>query len=222
MKNTIIILVIVALFGGAVVYQNNKARRLSQETLVGHDSQPSDYREDLAPVKDGNFTIDSTNSKANWTGKKTIKKDWIDTGTIALKEGNFSITDGMISSGKVIFDMNSISVDMTGSGGGQDKLSTHLKSNAFFDVEKFPEATFAFTKHEAGNLIGDLTIKGVTKSISIPATVSSVNNKTHIQGKAVIDRTLFNVKFGSNKFFDDLKDNVIDDTFNLEFDVVAQ
>jgi len=67
---------------------------------------------------------------------------------------------------------------------------------------------------------GDITIKGITKSISFPATIIQEANVIHFKAKAFkIDRTDFGIKYKSNKFFDNLKDKFINDEFEISFDI---
>ena len=98
------------------------------------------------------------------------------------------------------------------------KLEGHLKSDDFFGVEKYPTATLKFTKvksvsKNAYKVTGDITIKGKTESITFDLSV--YGNKANAALK--IDRTKFDVRYGSTSFFDGLKDKAIYD----EFDIVA-
>jgi polyisoprenoid-binding protein YceI len=173
-------------------------------------------------VADGVYLVDTDMSSVVWSGKKTLVTNWIDSGNIKMKSGTFTVTDGTISEGSVVFDMNSIVAMKTGAGGGEDKLSTHLKSGDFFDVVKFPTATFTMKQADATSITGDMTIHGITKEITVPVSMMMHNDVTMIAGKTSLDRALFDIKFGSSSFFNDLKDNVIDDLFTLDFIIVAK
>ncbi len=175
---------------------------------------------------DGKYNISPSDITITWTGRKVILKNWVDKGNISLKEGSFIIKNGDITSNKFVFDMTSIKALSTGAGGGQDKLSKHLMSADFFDVAKFATSTFVVNEIIASTtennyiLKGDLTIKDSTNEISIPVTMDrSKKDMITAKGSVDIDRTLWNVKYGSNKFFDKLGDNVIDDKFNISFDI---
>lgn len=166
-------------------------------------------------------------STASWTGSKTLIKDYYDRGTLKVKSGNAVFTDGVLTGGEVIFDMTTIAAVSTGKGDGMDRLSGHLKSDDFFAVETYPEAKFVITSaaRESANtylLTGDLTVKGKTAIVTFPADVITTNAMTTIAGTATIDRTVYDVRFGSTKFFQDLGDNVINDEFTLEFKVVVK
>jgi polyisoprenoid-binding protein YceI len=120
--------------------------------------------------------------------------------------------------------MNTIkNVDMEGSKGA-GKLEGHLKSPDFFDGAKFPSARFVITavENNEGKLqvTGNLTIKDVTKSITIPATLTEANGIATFKSDVFnIDRADFNVKYGSKKWFDNLKDKFIDDLVEMSFEV---
>src|SRR5262249_49361653 len=98
----------------------------------------------------------------------------------------------------------------------------------FFGVEKFPVSTFKITqvkalKGDQVEITGDLTIKGKTQPITFPATVSVKNGKATAEGKLMVDRTKYDVRFGSGKFFDvgTLGDKVINDEFELQLKIVG-
>lgn len=178
-------------------------------------------------LNNGKYNIPPGEITIGWIGKKVVLKNWIDKGTINLAKGEFEIKDGKVISNSFVIDMRSIKTSATGAGGGQDKLSTHLKSADFFDVEKFASTTFvvreivmASSTKETYILKGDLTIKDSTNEISIPVTVDrSKKDMIIANGSIDLDRTLWNVKYGSGKFFDNLGNNVIDDMFNVNFEI---
>jgi polyisoprenoid-binding protein YceI len=173
------------------------------------------------------YAVNPADAKVTWTGRKVVLKNWIDSGTIALKEGAFEVKGDSVVLNKFVFDMTSIAAMETGSGKGQDMLSKHLKSADFFDVEKFPTATFIAkdvmpngTSTTKYTVKGDMTIKGITKEISIPVTIDRTNPGTTVaKGSVDLDRTLWDIKYGSDKFFKGLGDNIIDDIFNISFEI---
>jgi len=173
------------------------------------------------------YTVNPADAKITWTGRKVVLKNWIDSGTIALKEGTFEVRGDSVVSNKFVIDMTSIIAIKTGAGGGQETLSKHLKSADFFDVEKFPTSTFTVKEISTNGTStteyiakGDMTIKGITKEISIPVTFDRTNpDMTIAKGSVDLDRTLWDVKYGSDKFFKGLGDNIIDDMFNISFEI---
>lgn len=152
-----------------------------------------------------------------WTGKKVTGQH---TGTITIKSGNLDFENGAIVGGMISIDMNSIKCTDLGEGGAA-KLEGHLKSDDFFGVENYPTAELTNINSTLGKATGtfditaDLTIKGITKPITFTAKVS---NDT-ATGKIVIDRTDFNVRYGSGSFFDDLGDKTIYDDFELDITI---
>lgn len=240
--NKIISIIVILLLVVGIIFYIKKDKAPVTETPVDTTSVSTSTSKTIGGVKTedgalvsfpamGVYKIDTTSSKVNWTGRKVVLKNWVDTGTIKIKEGSMEFTkDGLVSNSFVI-DMSTIQATKTGAGKGEDKLSTHLKSNDFFDIENYPTATFVakeFSVAEAStsteesiiNVKGDLTIKGVTREVVIPIT-PNYNNPTEItmKGSVDIDRTLWDIKYGSEKFFKSLGDNVIDDMFNISFDI---
>ncbi len=221
MKNFAIILIILAGIGG-FVFLNKKSNVDSNmaDEMLGASGE-------INTSLDGARDFDIGKSTANWTGSKKIITDWVDRGELNIKSGFATFDKGILTGGEIVFDMTSIKAKTTGKGDGEDRLSEHLKSEDFFDVANFPEAKFlvkSSAKESDGTYIltGDLTIKDITNSISFPVNLLSEGDLGMIEGSVSIDRTLWNVKFGSDKFFQDLGDNVINDEFNLDFTVITK
>ena len=166
--------------------------------------------------------VDVIKSVVNWTGKKVTGQHH---GTIGIKEGNLEVNDGNITAGKIVMDMNSIAnVDLTDAE-SNGKLMGHLKSDDFFSVATYPTSELVITKVESNgnshNLTGNLTIKGITNPVTFPATSSKDGNNTVYKGTLAVDRSKYNVRYGSKSFFDDLGDKVINDEFTLDFNLVV-
>ena len=178
------------------------------------------------------YAVDVAASQIMWEGSKPTGSH---TGTVNLTEGSFSVEDGLISSGSFTMDMNSITVtDLTGDEKGY--LEGHLKGSDdknrddFFNVATYPTAKFEVTKvtklvnnPEHTHLIyGNLTLRDVTKEVGFNATVSMEEGKVSVTTpKFTIDRTEWGVKYGSTKFFDNLKDKFINDDIGLQINVAA-
>jgi len=142
-------------------------------------------------------------------------------GTINIVSGEFNLTNGKISGGSFIIDMNSIEESEN-----NERLKGHLKSADFFEVDKYPTASFQITSIEDKDghtvLSGNLTLKDATNMVSIPVTVSNDANVLKISSEVfTIDRSKWNVKYGSKSFFDDLKDKFINDDIELKIAVTA-
>ncbi|AZQ61484.1 YceI family protein [Flammeovirga pectinis] len=164
--------------------------------------------------------IDQEVSKVNWTAYKVVGSSH--TGDIAIKEGSFKIKKGEVKEGEIVIDLSTLnSTDLEGEWKG--KLDGHLKSADFFDVEKYPTATFvlkeAVKEGDNHKLKGDLTIKGITQEVVFDSKLQKVDKNHVLVGKIKIDRTKFGLKYGSNSFFDNLGDKAIADEFEIDFKV---
>ncbi len=169
------------------------------------------------------YKVDNSKSTVKWKGTKVTGEHY---GTIDLKEGNLTADGQKIKSGTFQINMESIVNEDLEDESTNQKLVGHLKSDDFFSVDKHPVSTFELkeVKHKAGNkysLTGDLTIKGITHPVTFDATVDVNENQLKANGNMEVDRTLYDIKFRSGKFFSNLGDNLIHDTFNLDFNIVA-
>jgi polyisoprenoid-binding protein YceI len=167
--------------------------------------------------------IDLQKSNIIWNAKKTLVTTNNHTGTIKFKEGFVNLQEGVLTGGEFTLDMNTISsTDLTGTM--KKKLEDHLKSEDFFAVTKFPISQLiikqvARTENSQIMIIGDLTIKDITHEIDFPATFTTNENNYSIKADFEIDRTLWDIRFGSGKFFDNLGDNIIDDIIGLSLEI---
>ncbi|MFW5822068.1 MAG: YceI family protein [Tangfeifania sp.] len=171
----------------------------------------------------GNYEIDKNNSQVKWSGKKVTGEHY---GTIGLKNGTVMVEDGKIAGGTFVMDMNTIVNEDIKNESMNGRLVGHLKSDDFFLVEKYPDAKLVLkdVKHKSGDdytFTGHLTIKEITHPVTFNAKSTVADGKLTSKGKIEVDRTLYDIKFRSGKFFSDLGDNLIYDTFTLDFDVVA-
>ena len=163
--------------------------------------------------------VDVTSSVLYWKGAKPTGTH---NGAVSLKSGGLLVENGKLSKGEFVVDMSSIkNLDMEGQEGAA-KIVGHLASADFFDVAKYPPSKFVITKVEENEgklaVTGNLSIKDVTKSITIPATVSEADGIVTFKSETFnVDRADFNVKYGSKKFFDNLKDKFIDDIIEFSF-----
>ena len=169
------------------------------------------------------YKVNTEKSVIKWIGTKVTGKHY---GKVEVKEGSFAVNGEEILSGKVHADMTSITCEDL-EGEYADKLVGHLKSDDFFGVEKFPEATFevvSFKGMEAntsGKLIGKLTIKGHTENIEVPVDYTVGNGVLAIKGEVKFDRTKFDIKYGSASFIDGLGDKAINDEVKFSFALIA-
>ncbi len=160
--------------------------------------------------------INTKNSTVLWKGNKVTGSH---EGVIKIKSGLLKFNKEELIGGEFEIDMNSlVCTDLSGEYKG--KLEGHLKSDDFFGVTKFPTATLKIKKviKQKGNIYectGDITIKGKTEVVQFNTTL----NKNSATAKIKIDRTKFDVKYGSGSFFDGLGDNMIYDEFDLNINL---
>ncbi|OBQ56471.1 YceI family protein [Tamlana sp. s12] len=169
------------------------------------------------------FNVDPVASTMEWKGTKPTGEHF---GTISFAEGTLVSQQGQISGGNIVIDMNSIVVvDIPAEDEGNAKLLGHLKNEDFFDVENHPTSTFEvidFVESEGKKeLIGNLTIKGITHKVTVPVTVNQTENDLTITSETfTIDRTKWDIKYASKSIFGDLGDKFISD--DMEFKIVVK
>jgi len=158
-------------------------------------------------------TVNVDNSTVVWTGKKVTGSH---EGTVGIKEGTLNFDNNALTGGMITIDMSSLTcTDLE--GGMNAKLVGHLSSPDFFDVANHPTAALnitSATKNEDGSysIVADLTIKSITNPISFEADITENTAKSTLK----IDRTKYDVKYGSGSFFENLGDKTIYDHFDLE------
>lgn len=175
------------------------------------------------------FTVDTSSSVIEWQGEKPTGTH---TGNIKIAEGSFMANDSIIESGTFVIDMESITVtDLEGDQ--KTNLEAHLKGTVegkegdFFNVNKYPEAKFEVTgiteKDGEKMLEGNLTIKEETKNIAFPVNISKDGETIVITSKEFsIDRTKWNVNYGSKSVFEGLGDKFINDDVSLKINLKAK
>lgn len=170
------------------------------------------------------YKVDAAKSSLKWNAKKVTGEH---SGTIGLSSGSIIVDGTTLKGGSFVADMTSmVCTDITDAGYNA-KLMGHLKSDDFFSVEKHNKATFKITKVTPGtgagnfNVTGDMTIKGITKPITFPATVKMENGLVVAMAKINVDRTAFDIKYNSKKFFDAIGDKMIYDDFELDLTLTA-
>lgn len=198
----------------------------------GESAKTNEAQEVSAVSGSATFQVNSGVSKIMWEGYKPTGTH---NGTINISQGNIDVKDGKVVGGKFTIDMNSINVlDLQGEQKGY--LEGHLKGSAednrddFFNVSKYPTATFEITKvvDLKGNanancmVYGNLTLKDQTQNIGVQANVNIVDNSLTVKTpKFNIDRTKWNVQYGSKSIFDNLGDKFINDEIGLQVDLMA-
>tara|TARA_B100000989_G_scaffold271212_1_gene227845 strand:- start:490 stop:1044 length:555 start_codon:yes stop_codon:yes gene_type:complete len=161
------------------------------------------------------YGIDLEKSKIKWTGKEITTSSHY--GTLKFVEGEINLQPDAVS-GKVIVDMESLSVDDL-TGGSKARLEGHLRSDDFFSVSSHKSSTIEVKSSKKNgddfDVDGVLTIKGISHPISF---VLSVDEKI-ATSKLTFDRSKYDVRFRSGTFFENLGDKLILDDIELEVEL---
>ena len=174
------------------------------------------------PVK-GDLKVNTAASKIEWIGRKVTGKH---NGTINIKEGVLQIKDGILLGGSFVIDMTSIKdLDMTGEYAA--KLEGHLKSDDFFAADAYPTSKLIITQANAKGdgqfeIKGNLTIRDVTKEVTFMTQLTPDGKKYKATTNITIDRSNYNVKYGSGSFFEGLGDKTIYDEFDLAITLITE
>jgi polyisoprenoid-binding protein YceI len=168
--------------------------------------------------------IDTKESVVTWEGSMLFGFEEEHIGYVYLSKGELMIEKDQLVGGTVEIDMHTIEYKDKANKNSPIK---HLKSPDFFDVEKFPIATFAITKiapvsGENIKITGNLTIKGATNPITFPARMEVKDGIVRANGKVIIDRTEWGIRYRSGKFYDKLADQTVSDDIELQMKIVAK
>jgi len=170
-----------------------------------------------SPIDGEKKEVNVSKSTVTW---KAYKVTGSHNGNINLKSGHLEMKGKKLIGGEFVVDMSSITCNDLEAGSGKEKLEGHLKSEDFFGVESNPTSKLIFTSVKPMNdnsytVTGDLTIKGITKPVTL--VISMFENKATATIK--VDRTNYDIKYGSGSFFDNLGDKAIYDDFDLVVDL---
>lgn len=170
------------------------------------------------------YKVDAAKSSLKWNAKKVTGEH---SGTIALGNGSIMVDGAKLTGGSFEADMKSMACTDITDAGYNAKLMGHLQSDDFFSIAKHPKAMFKITKVTPGtgagnfNVTGDMTIKGITKPITFPAKVKVEGGVATATAQIVVDRTAFDIKYNSKKFFETIGDKMIYDDFTLDLVLTA-
>lgn len=228
MNKNLIYFTLLLIFVGLVSYSLVNLSSSSKDTMPANsNSAPTTPIEPVENKDSLSFKINPTASTISWAAKKTLVNTNNHLGTVKIKDGFLSVHENMLVGGEITIDMQSIiSTDLTGTF--KKKLEDHLKSADFFATTEFPTAQLIIkqvgrTENSQALVIGDLTIKDNTNEIEFVADVeNTTDEEINLKAKLSIDRTLWDIRYGSGKFFDNLGDAVIDDLIDLSLEIKAQ
>ena len=163
--------------------------------------------------------VDPSASRMEWIGTKV---SGYHSGTVNIKNGELMVSNGQVTGGSFVIDMPTIVATGPESVNEESckKLTGHLHSPDFFDVQKYPEATFTITSvkpfegefkddddprqeklkpykvvNPTHRVAGNLTIKGITKNIEFPAQISVTGNAVQATAKFNVDRREWDITY---------------------------
>ena len=170
-----------------------------------------------------NVKVNTESSVIKWTGSKIASYH---EGNVSIKEGALDINHGVLSGGKFVIDMNSITCTDIESPKKNAYLVNHLKDEDFFNVASHPTAMLKITNVAKGQgsmykVVADLTIKGITHSISFAADVKIKGLSYMANANIKIDRTKWDVVYKSGSVFKQLGDKIILDEIVFDISLVS-
>lgn len=205
-----------------------ETKNIENNTEVATPTQPAEESKETY-TGSGTFALNTQESIMNWSGRKPLITNYVDRGTVQLKNGSVEVKDGAFTSGSFVIDMTTIAAKSTGRNAGEDMLSKHLKSEDFFNVEKFPESTItvkSVVKKDTDpasfdyTVTADLAVKGIKNEVQFPATIYKTGEKVKATASISLDRSKWDIRYGSDTFFDNLGDKVIDNIFTIDMSLV--
>ena len=182
-------------------------------------NQSSNQQAQGVATADNIYNIDNTQSQITWTGREVSTSSHY--GTLDFVSGTFEISNGSIVNGQFIVDMTSINnQDMEGDS--KARLEGHLKSDDFFSVESYPTASISINSSELisdgkWNVSADLSIKGFTH----PVNFEMISSEDGWSANLVFDRSMYDVRFRSGSFFENLGDKLIYDDIELSINLTT-
>jgi polyisoprenoid-binding protein YceI len=208
-------------FSKGVLMKTLLALVLSFSTVLAFAAPKAETKVAAKPTAE-TFKVDPAQSKIEWHGKKVTGDH---KGTIGVKGGTLVFTGDLLTAGEVLVDMNTLNCTDITDAETNGKFVGHMKSPDFFDTAAHPEAKLVIksSKKVAKGLEvkGDLTLKGKTHPVTFIADVKKTDKS--VTGNTVLnlDRTKWDLKYGSGKFFKGLGDKMIHDEFTLTINITA-
>ena len=198
--------------------------------IVGDNPSVRENDKDLFSFTDKVHVVNSSKSVLQWSGDNLNSTH---SGTLKISEGEIEIKNGSVSGGHFIIDMDAMTCIDIADETYNKILITHLKADDLFAVNKYPQAKFLITSIDSitgstpgnynFNVKGDLTIKDITKNIEFPAIISiDTDNILVFLAQVEIDRTEWNILYGSGTYFQKLGMHLLNDLINIQFRVIFQ
>jgi rhodanese-related sulfurtransferase/polyisoprenoid-binding protein YceI len=189
--------------------------------------QPDDPQTKLS-LSDGTFIIDNDLSTIKWEGRNPSTSHF---GTVDISEGIIRSRNGNIS-GKIEVDMNSIhNINLEGDE-LQPVLEAHLRSDDFFFTSMFPKAVLTLEEVTPleplwqttpnFHVKGELMLRGVNAALDFDMTANLADdNMLTLEGHFDIDRTRWNIIYGSTRFFEHLGMHKVFDLISIQIRIAA-
>lgn len=158
--------------------------------------------------------VDLKASDFTWHGSKVTGKHY---GKVFLKSGSVEMADGRLAGGEFVADLTSFNItDLEGEWA--TKFLTHMKSDDFFAVEKYPTAKLKIKSVKGDKVTADLTVKDKTNEVQFDVK----QDGNAFIGSLEFDRTKFGMIYGSGDFFKNLGDKMIHNEVKLDFKFVVK
>ena len=225
MKNKCKILSLVFIAGAIAACGGNAETKTESNVKETNTEGGSNVTTEIPKGKSGTYLINEAESMVMWEGNM-LKIGGVSlyghNGTIGVKPSKIAVANGDFKKGTLVIDMMAITPTDENynpeEGGTKEDLIGHLSSPDFFDVQNHPTAKFEVIGLKNGNLIGNMTIRGVTNEEVIEnVSVDYTDNQMVATGKMTIDRQKYNVAFKMPA-----EDKILSDDIDLEFKIVAE
>lgn len=211
------ILLILALLALAASCSTSEKKAVTTGEAIDTDT--------LTTVQATAYTVDITASSVAWTGSEgfAFNLDHAHNGSLAITKGNLLASDTALF-GSFEIDIKSLKVLDIKKESSNKKLTTHLLSADFFDADQFSTATFEIVSAEpihadSSKVTGNLTLKGLTKSVVIPAKIIRSDSSLIASAKFYINRKDWNMHYRTE---DSFGDEMIRPEVLIELNIVAK
>ena len=196
--------------------------------LEGEATDQQDDPQTTVTLPDGRYTVDSDASQVEWAGRNPNTRH---IGTVDIAKGLIDIKDRTIT-GTVEIDMNTIhNINLEGDE-LHPVLEAHLRSDDFFFTKIFPKAVFTINEAnriEPGwltapnyHVSGELNLRGVSADLEFDAAVAPNQDGSFVlEAHFDIDRTRWNVIYGSTRFFEYLGMHKVFDLLSFQIRMIA-